>query len=117
MALLSRSRGVRSSLIAALLVLGLLHSPKLAAQPAPTEYQVKAAYLLNFARFVEWPTDTLSPSAPINVAIVGRDPFGGALDEVLHGKSANGHPIHVRYQHWDNILTGFQIVFVSPSSS
>jgi YfiR/HmsC-like len=115
MAVLKESVSGRFLLIVALLALGFLGASRVAAQPAPSEYQVKAAYLLNFARFVEWPADVLAPGAPLNVTIVGRDPFGGALDEVLHGKSANGHPIRVHYQHWDNILTGDQIVFVGTS--
>ena len=85
------------------------------AQPVADEYQVKAAYLLNFARFVEWSADTLPPSSPLVIAIVGDDSFGGALEEVLRGKSANGHPIQLRHQRWDGVLTSCQIVFISAS--
>lgn len=85
------------------------------AQTVPDEYQVKAAYVLNFARFVEWPTDALSASSPIVIAIVGDDPFGGALEEVLRGKSANGHPIQLRHLSGNEALTGCQIVFISTS--
>jgi hypothetical protein len=92
-----------------------LWTPTASAQASPDEYQVKAAYLLNFARFVEWPADVLSPSAPLEIVIIGVDPFSGSLDEVLRGKSANGHPIHLRHQRWDEILTPYHIVFIAAS--
>ena len=43
------------------------------------------------------------------------DPFEGALDNALRGKSANGHPILLRHQRWDDTLTPYQIVFISAS--
>jgi hypothetical protein len=65
-----------------------------AAQP-PLEYQVKAAFLLNFARFVEWPPSALANDAPFNVCILGGDPFGPAIDQIVEGESVNGHKITV----------------------
>jgi hypothetical protein len=77
------------------------------AQSEPNEYQVKAAYLLNFARFVEWPPAALPASSPLDIVIVGVDSFGGALEEVLRGKSANGHAIQLRHMRWNDILTPY----------
>ncbi len=86
------------------------------AQTVANEYQVKAAYLLNFARFVEWPAEVLPPSAPLEIVVVGDyDPFEGALEEALRGKSANGHSILLRHQRWNDTLTPYQIVFISAS--
>ena len=85
------------------------------AQPVADEYQVKAAYLLNFARFVEWSADALPSSSPLVIAIVGDDSLGGALEETLRGKSANGHPIQFRRHRWDDVLTSCQIVFICSS--
>lgn len=85
------------------------------AQPTASEYQVKAAYLLNFARFTEWPSEVLPASSPLVIVIIGDDPFGGALEEVLRGKSANGHPISLRRLRWNDILTPCEIVFISAS--
>jgi len=65
-------------------------------EPAP-EYAVKAAFLFNFAKFVEWPGDAFSGStSPIVIYALGEDPFGDALGS-LKGKTANGRPIVVRY--------------------
>ena len=69
------------------------------AWPAPpaAEYQVKAAYLFNFGQFVEWPPQAYdSPSAPFVIGVVGEDPFGKTLDEVVAGESLGGHPLVVR---------------------
>jgi len=86
------------------------------AQPVASEYQVKAAYLLNFARFVEWPAKVLHDSSPLEIAVVGDyDPFEGALEAALRGKSANGHPIILRHQRWNDALGSFQIVFICAS--
>ncbi|MGZ5493427.1 MAG: YfiR family protein [Thermoanaerobaculia bacterium] len=80
------------------------------AQPVASEYQVKAAYLLNFARFVEWPADVLPASSPLDIVVVGDDSFG-----VLRGTSANGHTIRLQHLRWDDVLTPYQIVFISAS--
>jgi hypothetical protein len=85
------------------------------AQTKLDEYDVKAAYILNFARFVEWPPEVLPASSPLTIAVVGNDPFGGSLENVLRGSSANGHAIRVRYLHWNDTLSQSQIIFISAS--
>ncbi len=65
------------------------------AEPS-REYQLKAAFVYNFAQFVEWPADAFAaPDAPLVVGVVGDDPFDGALEQVLGGKSINSHAIKV----------------------
>lgn len=85
------------------------------AQPVAGEYEVKAAYLLNFARFVEWLPETLPAGAPLQIGIVGKHLFGSALEQVLRGKSANGHPIVLRQLQWQDDLANCHIVFISAS--
>jgi hypothetical protein len=109
------TRVVRFPLILFAVVAAGLSARNASAQTVADEYQVKAAYLLNFARFVEWPADALPTSSPITIVVIGDDSFGGALEEVLRGKSANGHPIHLRHQRWNDALTQYQIVFISAS--
>src|ERR1051326_3490062 len=60
-----------------------------------SEYQLKAAFLLNFARFVEWPSNS-GTTDPLVIGIFGRNPFGTALDQVINGKTINGRPLIVR---------------------
>lgn len=70
----------------------LLVSPSSQAQKAsPTEYEVKAAYLYNFGRFVEWPNRATAPNGgQFSVCVLGEDPFGQALDTILAGGSIDG---------------------------
>ena len=67
----------------------------------PGEYQIKAAYLLNFARYVEWPAARLPGGATLRLCVLGRDPFGGALAGLLdqlpahpQGGQAGRHRVH-----------------------
>jgi hypothetical protein len=108
-------RGIGPPLVLFAIVTAGLAVRSVRAQPVADEYQVKAAYILNFARFIEWPPDVLPPSAPLNIAIVGNNPFAGTLDSLLRGKSANGHPIRLRYVRWNDSLAHYNIVFITAS--
>jgi len=84
--------------------------------PSPTEFEVKAAFLYNFARFVEWPAETgHDPGTPFVIAILGHDPFGAVLDYTVAGKTVGGRPIEVRRVARADEARDAQIVFVSPS--
>jgi hypothetical protein len=80
---------------------------------APTEYEVKAAFIYNFARFVDWPA---RPGAPAGLAlcVVGKDPFGRALD-ALEGKAVGDRKLQVRRVPEPDSLAGCDIVFISAS--
>lgn len=61
---------------------------------AASEYAVKAAYLYKFAAFVEWPAASFpSPASPLNLCVVGYDPFGSTLDRAIDGQRIGEHPI------------------------
>jgi len=69
----------------------------LAQQPKPSEYQVKAAYLYNFGRFVKWPARTATgKDDSFAVCVLGQDPFGQTLDSTLAGEALDGKPVEVR---------------------
>jgi len=61
---------------------------------AVDEYAVKAAFLYNFTKFVEWPD--AQGEGTFNICITGDDPFGGSLDRLVQGKTANGRKILIR---------------------
>lgn len=83
---------------------------------AEAEYDVKAAFLLNFARFIEWPKSAFEqPGSPFRIAVVGADPFGASLDRVVAGKSVEGHPIVVKRVSWGASLQEYHIVFFARS--
>lgn len=50
------------------------------------EYDIKAAFVYNFIKFVEWPENLMNSSDEISIAILGRDPFRGKLDKLIAGK-------------------------------
>jgi hypothetical protein len=60
-----------------------------AQTPKATEYQVKAAYLARFVKYVEWPAGSAAtPDEPYPICVLGPDPFGLALDAALSGETA-----------------------------
>ncbi len=64
---------------------------------APGEYEIKAAFLYNFARYVEWPDDAVKePRDAFVVSILGEDPFGGVLDRIAERKTVQDKRIVVR---------------------
>ena len=81
----------------------------------PTEYQVKAAYLYNFAKFVEWPEGMFAgPAAPIVFGILGEDPFGDAL-EAAKDRTIKGRKLQIRRFASLNDTTMCHILFISRS--
>ena len=76
------------------------------------EYRVKAAYLLNFTRYVEWPTPAAGEGM-LNICVLGADPFGKILDATIAGRTAHGRPLRARRLQTAAEATGCQIVFVS----
>lgn len=83
-------------------------------QAQANEYQVKAAFMFNFAKFVEWPSDAFSDGEALVVGVVGADPFGGALDR-LNGSTVNGRRLRVKRLRSGDNLRACQILFISSS--
>jgi uncharacterized protein DUF4154 len=80
-------------------------------QPA-SESQVKAVYLLNFARFTTWPAGTSGPDV-FAVCVLGSDPFGPILDTTLAGETVDGKPTVVRRIAGAEAAGGCRVVFIS----
>ena len=77
------------------------------------EYAVKAAYLYNFAKFVEWPPGTFATTdAPLLICIAGDNPFGAAL-ATLSDKTVENHPVRLRHMPTAGSLAQCHIVFIS----
>lgn len=61
------------------------------------EYELKAAFLYNFARYAKWPDGAFATkTSPLVIAVVGKDPFGKRLEETLGDKRVGRHPIVIR---------------------
>jgi len=90
--------------------------PCLAADSS-LEYGVKAAYLLNFTKFIDW-TPAAFPDArsPIEICVLGRDRFGRALDEVLQGERVNGRRLVARRIEEPPAAKTCQVLFIDPEA-
>ena len=78
-------------------------------------YAVMAVYTYNFAKFTQWPpASTPTPGSPLNLCLLGEDPFGLSLSQ-LEGKTVKNHTLHIRRYPRVAVLEDCQIVFVSRS--
>ncbi len=80
------------------------------------EYQIKAAFLYNFVKFVEWPADRFADeSSSIILCVIGKDPFGATLEETVAGKIVKGR--HIVIKRIDNVddLDACHVLFVGSS--
>jgi hypothetical protein len=80
---------------------------------APLEFRVKAAYLYNFAKFVEWPDP--AESGPIAFCVLANDVFSDTLDRTVKGKTVNGRAIVVRHYIAGQPIADCSVLFVADS--
>lgn len=81
-----------------LAALSLGPAARAAFGPGPTDTQVEAVFVYNFARFVAWPASSFSAAdQPFVIGVLGEDPFGTHLDEAVHGEQIERHPLVVRH--------------------
>jgi len=81
-----------------------------------SEYQLKAAFLVNFGKFIDWPEAEFSSSnVPFVIGVIGADPFGDDLDEAIKGKSIRAHPIVARRISSGGDTSGLELAFIGSS--
>lgn len=103
---------VRSLAAVAAVALGVVAA--MAASADYDEYKVKAAFLLNFARLVEWPEDSgPAPGEPLVVGVHGHDSATENVTRALDGASVDDHPVAVRQLHAPSQMSDCHIVFVA----
>jgi hypothetical protein len=89
-------------------------SPCTARGQAAIEYEVKAAYMYNFAKFVDWPTQVFdSPAQPIVFCMLGQTPLGPALSTALSGKVVDKRPLLFRQLTDSKEVSKCQVLFIS----
>jgi hypothetical protein len=70
------------------------HWPAQAQENRPPDYRVKAAFMYNFGKFVDWPDAAFAgPNAPLVIGVLGGDAFHGDCERFVANKSINGHPV------------------------
>jgi len=86
------------------------------AQAQSREYQLKAAFLFNFAEFVQWPAGSFpNADAPFCIGILGDDPFGAALEATIQGETVNHHKLIIRRGQRLEDLGDCQLIFICKS--
>jgi len=86
------------------------------AQQSPTEFEVEAAYLFNFLKFVEWPDDLPADMRTHWViGILGKDSFGGELEQIVSSKTVQGRPIQIKRFQLKDDARSCHILFIAPS--
>lgn len=105
---------VAVAVLTAFLMLVCMGIARAQAQEPTAEYQLKAAFLYNFAKFVEWPAETFpTTSTPFTICALGNDPFGTSLDAIA-GKTVKDRPLIVKRIRSITAVNGCQILYVSP---
>ncbi len=88
------------------------------AAPAGTptsEYDLKAVFLFQFAHFVTWPARTFTDeSSPITIGVLGEDPFGAALDDIVAGELVGGRRLVVRRYQFVDQVDSCHVLYISP---
>ncbi len=88
-----------------------------AAQTRSLEQPIKATFLYRFADFVTWPDHVFAaPESPINLCVVGRDPFGESLDKAVDGQRAGGRPVAIYRLEILAPDTGCHIAYIAGSN-
>lgn len=93
-------------------------SPEPFSVPNPSEYAVKAAYLYNFGKFVEWPPNApAGHAADFAICVLGHDPFGPVLDTTISGERIDGKSVVARRIAKVSEAAGCRVLFISSSEN
>jgi hypothetical protein len=110
--------GRRAAWFIGLALLGLTGPAASAQATISAEYQLKAVFLFNFAQFVEWPARAFpEPKAPLLIGILGDDPFGAYLDDLVRGEKIGDRPLLIRRGKRTEDISDCHIVFVGRSEA
>lgn len=88
-------RRLAGPLSAAFLGVALVCASRSAAAQEPRAVEVKAAFLANFVKFADWPSEILADGAPITICVMGDAEVAGALERLVKSRPATGHPLKV----------------------
>lgn len=112
----TRGTRFRSRLLLALFLGVVLHPRSSSAQQVrPTEFQVKAAYLYNFGKFVRWQASTASATDSFEICVIGKNPFGSALEGTVAGEKIDGKTLIARNISNPQEASRCRILFISES--
>jgi hypothetical protein len=116
-----RSLPVARLFLQAMAMLGLISSLVgldlgFCAELSLTEFQVKSLFLFNFAKYVDWPSNTFAAAdAPIMIGLIGDGKFGSDLAKTVEGKNVDGRPILIRQIQTPEEMEKCHILFIRSS--
>ncbi|MEW6267815.1 MAG: YfiR family protein [Thermodesulfobacteriota bacterium] len=96
-----------------LVLLGACSEAALGAPPQAAEEELKAAFLFNFAKYVEWPADIVAERPSIDLCVLGDDLLHDALQQTLRGKVVRDKPIGIRRLASAQGAAGCHVLFVA----
>src|SRR5260370_1413898 len=113
----------RLGILIVALIVSLSWAPETFAQVPDSsdssEYLIKAGFIYNFAKFVEWPAAAFAqPDSPIVIGILGTDPFGSLIDRIVENKKIGARGFVVKRLKWGTDLKDLKeckILFVGAS--
>ena len=108
----------RTKIIVAGAVLAWLIAPFQAALASQSEYALKAVFLYNFCRFIDWPESAFaSPNEPLTIGIIGDDPFGSLLNEAIEGEKYHNRPIRIDHFRTPGEIRRCHLLFISHANA
>ena len=113
-----RAPGIKSCIVLCLIAGALAFGPgeTRSQSVANKEYQIKAVFLFNFAQFVEWPTNAFPEAqGPLVIGVLGENPFGTYLDEIVRGEEVNKRPLVIQHYRRAEEIKTCHILFISQS--
>jgi len=92
----------------------MISAVAMAQQPTPSEYQVKAAFLINFPKYAEWPASAFAETnSPVVIGLLGESKVVQELEKIVRGRTANGRKIILKRLGTVEETGGCHILFIS----
>ena len=105
-------------ILSVLLISLALASSVRAQDVEANEYEIKAAYLLNFPNFVDWPGSINQDlQSPFRLCLLGSDPLGSALSRMMADRLSRGRSLLLRRVSRTDPVSDCQILYIGPSES
>ena len=112
------ARPLRILVASCCLIAATFSCAKTARTASANEYQIKAAFLFNFAKFVAWPANAFSDAnTPLVIGVVGEDPFGSYLDDTVRGERIDNRPLVVQRYRSVADIKQCHVLFISRSEA
>lgn len=108
---------MRLCILAALICTGWPVRAHAGPNDKPSEYDVEAAYLFNFSKFITWPAKSRGQSNPFVICILGDDPFGPVLDKTVSGEKVDGKSVIDKRIARAEEATGCSILYIGTSEA